>query len=189
MLTCLVPTGSPPRSFSALDDGRRTETVSPPDRAEEIPRQGAGRLVSSLTMAVALLNAATAVASSTPSFAAAMSRICIAGTERANAIGQVNGLGDLARLGHRLIAVDRWELDRVVELGSPPDPISKYVAQFITTQRRINEIGEAAVSAARRGDDVTAQRLSQRSGALTRTQDLDARMIGATKCSSTSGAR
>jgi hypothetical protein len=89
--------------------------------------------------------------------------------------------------GHRLIAVDRWELERVV--GSPPDPISKYVAHFITTQRRINKLGEAAVSAARRGDDVTAQRLSQRSRALTRTQDLDARMIGATKCLPMSGAR
>lgn len=118
-----------------------------------------------------------------------MSRVCVVGTARANAIGQVNSVEDLVRLGPHLIAIDQWELKEIVRLGAPPAPVAKYVSEYVATQRRIDTLGTEAVSAAKRGDAATAERLSQRSGALTRIQDIDARMIGATKCLSATGAR
>lgn len=139
--------------------------------------------------ALALSPSVAAASPSSRSFAASMSRVCSIGTARANALGQVGSVEDLARLGPRLIAIDQWEVKEIVKLGAPPALIAKYVSQFVATQRRIDSLGIEAVSAARRGDALTAERLSQRSSVFTRTQDRDARTIGATRCLSSSGAR
>ena len=156
----------------------------------EGPYLRSGRLVTCLNVAVlALTPSLAAVSSSPPSFAASMSRVCAIGTARANAVGQVSSVEDLVRLGPHLIAIDQWELEEIVKLGAPPAPIAKYVSQFVAMQRRIDSLGSEAFSAARSGDAVTAERLSQRSSALTRTQDFDARMIGAARCLSSMGAR
>jgi len=152
--------------------------------------RSSGHVVTCLTVAVLAVAPSLAVASLSPAgFAVSMSRVCVIGTARANAVGQVSSVMDLVRSGPRLIAIDQWELNEIVKLGASPAAIAKYVSQFIAEQRRIDSLGSDAVSAARRGDAFTAERLSQRSSALMRTQDLDARMIGAAKCVSSTGAR
>jgi hypothetical protein len=122
-------------------------------------------------------------------FATSMNRICLAGTKRANAIGQVQSLGDLATLGTRLIAVDKWELHRILALGPPPPSIASYVNQFVAAQRTINSLGAQAVSAAKRGDGAGAERIATRSDALSRVQEIAARRIGASACMPSNGAR
>jgi hypothetical protein len=118
-----------------------------------------------------------------------MNTICRVGSERANAIGQVNSLDDLVSLGPRLVAVDDWELRRFLKLGPPPRSIAKYVAQYISAQRQLNTLGRKAVAAARRGDTASAVRLSQKSAMFVRIQETEGRKIGAKACLPSAGAR
>ena len=118
-----------------------------------------------------------------------MNGICLAGPKRANAIGQVQSLGDLATLGTRLIAVDKWELDRIVALGQPPRSIASYVDQFVAAQQKINSLGAQAVSAAMRGDAEGAERIGAQSDEFTRVQELAARRIRTSACMPSNGAR
>jgi hypothetical protein len=118
-----------------------------------------------------------------------MNRICLAGTRRANAIGQVQSLGDLATLGARLIAVDKWELARIKALGPPPPSIARYVDQFVAAQRRINDLGAHAVAAAKRGDAVEAERIGNQADAFSRVQERDARSVRAPACMPSNGSR
>jgi hypothetical protein len=118
-----------------------------------------------------------------------MNSICRVGTQRANKIGQVASLNDLVTLGPRLVAVDDWELKQFQKLGRPPRSIAKYVARFISAQRRLNALGRKAVAAAKHGDAGSAIRLSQQSAALSHVQETEGRKIAARTCLPSVGAR
>jgi hypothetical protein len=82
--------------------------------------------------------AAEATSATPRSYAGSMNAICLAGSERANAIGQVTSVDDLVTLGPRLVAVDDWELGRFLKLGRPPQSIAKHVARYVSAQRQLN---------------------------------------------------
>jgi hypothetical protein len=133
---------------------------------------------------------AAGATSATPrSYAGSMNAICLAGSERANAIGQVTSVDDLVTLGPRLVAVDDWELGRFLKLGRPPQSIAKHVARYVSAQRQLNSLGRKAVAAAGRGDAASAVRLSRRSAVLVRIQESEGRKIGARACLPSAGAR
>ena len=115
-------------------------------------------------------------------FATAMNKVCRSANLRVSNVGVSESLYELDSNEPRLLASDQAKVAALVRLGKAPAGVARPFATYLTLQLAVVGLEKKVVTAAKKVQLATVEKLQAETAALQRKQNVAVRQIGAPAC-------